>query len=93
MYRQCTEQQDCCNSQQLYAQVKGLSICLHKLFATGWDFINSAEATAGEVMSAAGYRTAQFGKWHNREVSGYEPWSVGFHEGQLPPVNKDCPVK
>jgi arylsulfatase A-like enzyme len=59
----------------------------------GWDFLNSAEATAGEVMSAAGYRTAQFGKWHNREVSGYEPWSVGFHEGELPAANRDCPVK
>lgn len=55
--------------------------------------MNTAEVTAGEVMSAAGYRTAQFGKWHNREVAGYEPWSVGFHEGELPAANKDCPVK
>uniref|UniRef100_A0A383VJP5 Sulfatase N-terminal domain-containing protein n=1 Tax=Tetradesmus obliquus TaxID=3088 RepID=A0A383VJP5_TETOB len=62
------------------------------LVHAGWDFMNTAEATAGEVMSAAGYRTAQFGKWHNREVAGYEPWSVGFHEGELPAANKDCPV-
>ncbi|WIA16004.1 hypothetical protein OEZ85_012737 [Tetradesmus obliquus] len=62
------------------------------LVHAGWDFMHTAEATAGEVMSAAGYRTAQFGKWHNREVAGYEPWSVGFHEGELPAANKDCPV-
>jgi arylsulfatase A-like enzyme len=47
----------------------------------GYDFINTAEATAGAVMSAAGYRTAQYGKWHNCDVLGYEPWNVGFDQG------------
>uniref|UniRef100_A0A383VL27 Sulfatase N-terminal domain-containing protein n=1 Tax=Tetradesmus obliquus TaxID=3088 RepID=A0A383VL27_TETOB len=47
----------------------------------GYDFINSDEATAGAVMSAAGYRTAQYGKWHNCDVLGYEPWNVGFDQG------------
>jgi arylsulfatase A-like enzyme len=32
-------------------------------------------------MSAAGYRTAQYGKWHNCDVLGYEPWNVGFDQG------------
>jgi arylsulfatase A-like enzyme len=31
--------------------------------ATGYDFINSAEATAAEVMSAAGYNSIHYGKW------------------------------
>jgi hypothetical protein len=35
---------------------------LHVLLP-GWDYINSGEATAGEVMSAAGYHTAHYGKW------------------------------
>jgi arylsulfatase A-like enzyme len=47
----------------------------------GYDFINSEEATAGAVMSGLGYKTAQFGKWHNCDVLGYEPWMVGFDQG------------
>lgn len=31
--------------------------------AAGYDFINSAEATAAEVMSAAGYNSVHYGKW------------------------------
>jgi arylsulfatase A-like enzyme len=31
--------------------------------AAGYDFINSAEATAAEVMSAAGYNAVHYGKW------------------------------
>jgi arylsulfatase A-like enzyme len=54
---------------------------LHCCNPAGYDFINTAEATAGAVMSAAGYRTAQYGKWHNCDVLGYEPWNVGFDQG------------
>lgn len=51
-----------------------------------WDFINSEEVTVAKVMQAGGYSTAQFGKWHNSEVLGYEPWSpmVGFQHAQSP---------
>lgn len=35
---------------------------LWPLFATGYDYINRAEATAGRIMDAAGYQTAHFGK-------------------------------
>ncbi|WIA17445.1 hypothetical protein OEZ85_014292 [Tetradesmus obliquus] len=50
----------------------------------GWDYINSGEATAGEVMSAAGYHTAHYGKWHNGRTLGYEPWTVGFQDSWFP---------
>uniref|UniRef100_A0A383VTG9 Sulfatase N-terminal domain-containing protein n=1 Tax=Tetradesmus obliquus TaxID=3088 RepID=A0A383VTG9_TETOB len=52
----------------------------------GYDFINSAEATAAEVMSAAGYNSVHYGKWHNGRTLGYEPWNVGFSESWLPPM-------
>ncbi|WIA37621.1 hypothetical protein OEZ86_014523 [Tetradesmus obliquus] len=52
----------------------------------GYDFINSAEATAAEVMSAAGYKSVHYGKWHNGRTLGYEPWNVGFSESWLPPM-------
>jgi hypothetical protein len=44
----------------------------------GWDFISRSEVTIGEAMSAGGYRTTHFGKWHNLQVLGYEPWHIGF---------------
>jgi hypothetical protein len=48
------------------------------LLLPGWDFINRNELTIGEAMSAGGYRTAHFGKWHNVQALGYEPWHNGF---------------
>ncbi|KAF6258702.1 alkaline-phosphatase-like protein [Scenedesmus sp. NREL 46B-D3] len=51
----------------------------------GWDFINRQEVTIGEAMAAGGYRTAHFGKWHNSQVLGYEPWHNGFEDGYMPP--------
>ncbi|WIA14034.1 hypothetical protein OEZ85_002592 [Tetradesmus obliquus] len=51
----------------------------------GWDFINRDEVTIGEAMAAGGYRTAHFGKWHNLQVLGYEPWHNGFEDGYIPP--------
>lgn len=53
----------------------------HTICCSGYDFIHSDEVTAGKFMSGAGYRTAQFGKWHNCDVLGYEPWNVGFDQG------------
>jgi arylsulfatase A-like enzyme len=44
-------------------------MCLIRIYAlsmpraAGYDFINSAEATAAEVMSAAGYNAVHYGKW------------------------------
>ncbi|KAF6254409.1 alkaline-phosphatase-like protein [Scenedesmus sp. NREL 46B-D3] len=52
----------------------------------GYDFINSAEATAAEVMSAAGYDSVHYGKWHNGRTLGYEPWHVGFSDSWFPPM-------
>jgi hypothetical protein len=54
------------------------------LLLIGWDLTNPTEATAGAVMSEAGYTTAQFGKWaHSSQVQGYEPWHAGFDESYV----------
>lgn len=58
-------------------------LLIHVLFA-GWDFIHSDEVNMGAVMTAAGYYTAQYGKWHNLNVVGYEPWNTGFMVGGVP---------
>jgi arylsulfatase A-like enzyme len=50
----------------------------------GYDYINRAESTLGNVMADGGYKTAHFGKWHNGRTLGYEPWEMGFHESWLP---------
>ncbi|WIA37700.1 hypothetical protein OEZ86_014587 [Tetradesmus obliquus] len=47
---------------------------------SGYDFIHSAETTAAQYLSAQGYQTAHFGKWHNIQTLGYEPWHVGFQQ-------------
>ncbi|WIA17485.1 hypothetical protein OEZ85_014324 [Tetradesmus obliquus] len=47
---------------------------------SGYDFIHSAEMTAAHYLSAQGYQTAHFGKWHNIQTLGYEPWHVGFQQ-------------
>ncbi|WIA08366.1 hypothetical protein OEZ85_007805 [Tetradesmus obliquus] len=54
-----------------------------------WDFINSYEVTGAKLLGSQGYATAQFGKWHNSEVQGYEPWSpmVGFKKADIPVSN------
>ncbi|KAF8058413.1 hypothetical protein HT031_005537 [Scenedesmus sp. PABB004] len=59
----------------------------------GYDFINSAEATAGNVMKDAGYDTAHFGKWHNADVAGYEPWFTGFDESFSAPGMNAGPAR
>ncbi|KAF8055990.1 rhbg [Scenedesmus sp. PABB004] len=46
----------------------------------GYDFLHPSETTAGRLLGDAGWYTAHFGKWHNAEVAGYEPWRVGFNE-------------
>ncbi|KAF8056142.1 hypothetical protein HT031_006493 [Scenedesmus sp. PABB004] len=50
----------------------------------GWDQMNRGEALAGEVLGAAGYTTAMFGKWHS-DWTGYAPWDVGFDEAWYAP--------
>lgn len=50
----------------------------------GYDYINRAEATIGDIFKRAGYDTAHYGKWHNGRTLGYEPWSVGFQDSWLP---------
>ncbi|WIA15052.1 hypothetical protein OEZ85_001752 [Tetradesmus obliquus] len=50
----------------------------------GYDAINLGEATLGNVMQAAGYTTAHYGKWHNSRSLGYEPWWRGFNTSWLP---------
>jgi len=37
-------------------------------------------ATAGQVLEAAGYRTAVFGKWHIGDQPDTRPWARGFDE-------------
>jgi arylsulfatase A-like enzyme len=46
--------------------------------------MNRGEKTAGHIMSAAGYKTAHFGKWHNGRTLGYEPWHFGFEDSWFP---------
>ncbi|KAF6264392.1 alkaline-phosphatase-like protein [Scenedesmus sp. NREL 46B-D3] len=54
-----------------------------------WDFISSHEVTGAKLLASENYATAQFGKWHNSEVQGYEPWSpmVGFQKADIPVSN------
>lgn len=47
--------------------------------------MNIDEANAARVMALGGYKTAHFGKWHNGEATGYQPWSVGFQESWYTP--------
>eukprot|EP00775_Hariotina_reticulata_P005460 gene5460-5694_t len=51
---------------------------------TGWDFLSPNETTIAEVMSSAGYKTVQLGKWHNGRTAGYQPQDVGFEESFMP---------
>jgi arylsulfatase A-like enzyme len=57
---------------------------MHTCLPAGYDYINRAEATLGNVMADGGYKTAHFGKWHNGRTLGYEPWEMGFQESWLP---------
>ncbi|WIA18227.1 hypothetical protein OEZ85_009698 [Tetradesmus obliquus] len=50
----------------------------------GYDAFSLSEATMGDVMQQAGYMTAHYGKWHNGDALGYEPWWRGFSEAWLP---------
>ncbi|KAF8065865.1 hypothetical protein HT031_002925 [Scenedesmus sp. PABB004] len=46
----------------------------------GWDHLNPAEVTVAHVLASRGYMAAHLGKWHNRDLPGYEPWrSAGFN--------------
>lgn len=40
---------------------------------------------AAKILAAKGYKTAHFGKWHNGEATGYQPWSVGFQDSWYTP--------
>lgn len=42
--------------------------------------LNPAEITIAEVLKAAGYRTAIFGKWHLGDQPGFLPTKQGFDE-------------
>lgn len=46
----------------------------------GGECLNPGEQTIANVFSAAGYRTACFGKWHNGSQPPYHPNSRGFAE-------------
>lgn len=59
-------------------------VCRALCVCPGYDYINRAEATLGNVMADGGYKTAHFGKWHNGRTLGYEPWEMGFQESWLP---------
>lgn len=60
-------------------------LCLLCAVAAAWDFINHEEVNAAKFMAAKGYKTAHFGKWHNGEATGYQPWSVGFQDSWYTP--------
>lgn len=64
---------------------KAVDVCVSCIcVCPGYDYINRAEATLGNVMADGGYKTAHFGKWHNGRTLGYEPWEMGFQESWLP---------
>ncbi len=42
--------------------------------------MRAEEVTIAEILRAAGYRTACFGKWHNGEQHPYTPTAQGFDE-------------
>lgn len=52
--------------------------------AGGYDYMNKGEVNVAELMNSAGYKTAHFGKWHNGQTLGYEPWNIGFEYSILP---------
>jgi arylsulfatase len=47
-----------------------------KLLVNPWE----AETSLARLLSAAGYRTIQAGKWHIGETPGMRPFEVGFDE-------------
>jgi arylsulfatase len=50
------------------------------------------ERTIGDVLSAAGYRCAAYGKWHVGEGPGHWPTDHGFEEctGRRAPTTRHC---
>jgi arylsulfatase A-like enzyme len=48
--------------------------------AQGRETMRAEEVTIAEALSAAGYRTGLFGKWHNGEHYPYTPNGQGFQE-------------
>ncbi len=48
--------------------------------STGGERLDLDERTIAELFSAAGYRTAAFGKWHNGSQYPYHPNARGFAE-------------
>jgi arylsulfatase A-like enzyme len=48
--------------------------------AEGQETMRAEEVTIAEALSAAGYRTGLFGKWHNGEHYPYTPNGQGFQE-------------
>jgi arylsulfatase A-like enzyme len=50
----------------------------------GWG-LTAWEITLGDLMSAAGYRCAAYGKWHVGEGAGRWPTDKGFDEWYGPP--------
>ncbi len=49
----------------------------------GRDYMNLDEVTIAEALSAAGYKTGMWGKWHSGTSNGYYPWQRGFDEAYM----------
>ncbi len=49
----------------------------------GRDFLNLDEVTIADALSAAGYKTGMWGKWHSGTSNGYYPWQRGFDEAYM----------
>ena len=49
----------------------------------GMEQMNEARTTVANVLSAAGYDTGMFGKWHLGDTGGHVPWRRGFDVGVI----------
>ena len=47
----------------------------------GMEQMNEARTTVANVLSAAGYDTGMFGKWHLGDTGSHVPWRRGFRVG------------
>jgi arylsulfatase len=49
----------------------------------GMEQMNKARTTVANVLSAAGYDTGMFGKWHLGDTGSHVPWCRGFGVGVI----------